>query len=179
MNKRLQRNIWLMYLFSFFWLFMIIIPVIVPFFESKGLSLAQVFYLQAIFAACVVVFEIPSGYVADMLGRKNALVAGSLFHGVGFTLLYFVDDFQGLVLFELSVGIGLSLLSGADLSLLYDSQVALNQTPREKTRGIASLRFVKSTAEGIAALIGGVLVIWSLQHVVVANAIFAWVPPQL
>lgn len=176
MNGKLNRNIWVIYVFSFFWLSMVIIPVIVPFFESKGLTLAQVFYLQAAFAFFVVICEVPSGYIADMLGRKNALVAGSIFHGAGFTWLYFADGFAELVLFEMTVGIGLSLLSGADLSLLYDSQEALDHSVEQRTRGIANMRFVKSMAEGVSALLGGALIACSFDATVIANAIFAWVP---
>jgi MFS family permease len=176
MNKNLQKNIPVLYLFSFFWLSMVIIPVIVPLFESKGLNLAQVFYLQAIFAAFVVLFEVPSGYIADVFGRRNALIAGSIFHGLGFSWLYFAEGFGQLVLFEMTVGLGLSLLSGADLSLLYDTQIALNHDVGKKTRGIANLRFVKSIAEGISALVGGVLIAYSFEATVLANAIFAWCP---
>ena len=165
-----------LYGFSFFWLSMVIIPVIVPLFESKGLTLAQVFYLQAIFAGFVVLFEVPSGYIADVYGRKNALVAGSIFHGIGFSWLCFAEGFGELMFFEMLVGIGMSLLSGADLSLLYDSQAALKHTPARKTRGIANLRFVKSMAEGISALLGGVLIVYSFEAIVLANAIFAWGP---
>ncbi len=176
MERKLKRNIPVLYLFSFFWLSMVIIPVIVPFFESRGLSLAQVFYLQAIFALFVVLFEVPSGYLADVCGRKKTLVAGSIFHGLGFSWLCVADGFAELVLFEMLVGLGMSLLSGADLSLLYDSQQVLGQGPEEKTRGIANLRFVKSIAEGVSALLGGFLVIYSFDFVVIANAVFAWCP---
>ena len=100
MEKKLQRNIGVLYIFSFFWLSMVIISVIVPFFESRGLTLAQVFYLQSMFALFMVVFEVPSGYVADILGRKNALVAGSVFHGVGFTWLCFAHGFFELAIAE-------------------------------------------------------------------------------
>ncbi len=176
MEEKLRKNIPLLYVFSFFWLAMVIIPVMVPFFASKGLSLSDVFYLQAIFAFFVVLFEIPSGYVADMLGRKNALVAGSLCHGLGFSWLCFADGFADLVVFEMTVGIGLSLLSGADLSLLYDSQEALGQSTMEKSRGIANMRFINSCAEGVAALIGGMLIAFSFDAVVLVNAVFAWMP---
>ncbi|MFT7685232.1 MAG: MFS family permease [Candidatus Azotimanducaceae bacterium] len=175
-KEKLQRNIPVLFVFSFFWLSMVILPVIVPFFASKGLSLTEVYYLQAIFASVVVICEIPSGYIADVFGRKNALMAGSIFHGVGFTLLYFADDFAGLVLFEAMLGIGLSLLSGADLSLLYDSQQALGQSPEEKTRGIANMRFAKSIGEGGAALLGGFLIAFSFDVTVIVNAIFGWIP---
>lgn len=155
---------------------MVIIPVMVPFFESRGLSLAEVFYLQAIFAGFVVLFEVPSGYIADVFGRRNALIAGSVFHAIGFSWLVFAEGFFELVLFEMTVGLGISLLSGADLSLLYDSQIALNHSVEQKTRGIANLRFVKSIAEGIAALIGGFLIAYSFDVTVIANAMFAWCP---
>ncbi len=176
MNRKLQRNVPILYVFSFFWLSMVIIPVMVPFFESRGLSLAEVFYLQAIFAGFVVLFEVPSGYIADVFGRRNALIAGSVFHGIGFTWLVFAEGFFELVFFEMTVGLGMSLLSGADLSLLYDSQIALDHSVEEKTRGIANLRFVKSIAEGIAALIGGFLIAYSFDVIVIANAMFAWCP---
>lgn len=176
MKQKLQRNITILYVSSFFWLAMVVMPIIVPFFESKGLDLAQVFYLQAIFAMAVMVFEVPSGYVADVLGRKNALVAGSFFHGIGFTFMYFSDGFGSLVVVEIILGIGLSLLSGADLSLLYDTQHALEFSARDKARGIAHMRFIKSVSEGIAALLGGVILLWSFDSVVIVNAIFSWFP---
>ncbi len=175
-KDKLQRNIRILYLFSFCWLALIIIPIVVPFFASKGLALADVFVLQSIFALSVVICEVPSGYLADIIGRRNALMIGSLFHGIGYTLLCFAEDFAGLVLFEVTVGLGVSLLSGADLSLLYDSQIALRMSPGEKTRGIANLRSIKSTAEGMAALLGAVLVLTSFELVLLANAVVAWLP---
>lgn len=175
-DLQLRNNIRVLYAFSFFWLALVIIPVMVPFFASKGLSLADVFLLQSLFALSVVIFEVPSGYLADIIGRRNALILGSVFHGVGFTLLCFADSFLGLVLFEVTVGLGMSLLSGSDLSLLYDSQLALKLSPAEKTRGIANLRSIKAISEGLASLLASALVLWSFDAVVVANAVIAWIP---
>lgn len=176
MEKQLNRNIWMLYIFSFFWLSMVIISVIVPFLQSRGLSLAQVFYLQAMFATFMVMFEVPSGYVADILGRKNALVAGALFHGIGSTWLCFAHGFAQLALVEFALGLGASLVSGTDLSLLYDTQEALAHSIQQRTRGIANMRFVKSIAEGVAALIGSALILFSFGATVTVNAVFAWIP---
>ncbi|MDZ7686513.1 MAG: MFS transporter [Gammaproteobacteria bacterium] len=137
------------------------------------------FYLQAFFAFVVVLFEVPSGYVADMLGRRNALIAGSVFHAAGFTWLCFANGFVELMVFEGLVGIGMSLLSGADLSLLYDTQGALEYDPAQRAHGIANMRFARSIAEGISALIGGVLIAFSFEATVIANALFAWLPLAL
>jgi MFS family permease len=176
MNKKLKRNIPILYLFMFFWLALVIIPVMVPFFQSRGLSVADVYYLQAFFAFIVVICEVPSGYIADAFGRKTALVLGSIFHAIGFTWLCFTESFVGLLVFEGLVAVAISLFSGADLSMLYDTQEALGCSPEEKTKGIANMRFVKSFAEGFAALLGGFLVAYSFDAVVVANAVFAWGP---
>ena len=62
-DLQLRRKINVLYAFSFCWLAMVIIPVIVPFLASKGLSLADVFILQSIFAFAVGVCEVPSGYL--------------------------------------------------------------------------------------------------------------------
>jgi dipeptide/tripeptide permease len=137
----LERNIPILYLFMFFWLALVIIP--------------DFYYLQAFFALIVVLCEVPSGYIADILGRKTALVIGSIFHAAGFTRLCFTERFIGLLIFEGLVAVAVSLFSGADLSMLYDTQEALGHGPEKKSRGIANIRLVKSIAEGTAALLFG------------------------
>jgi hypothetical protein len=44
-QKKLHRNIKIIYGLAFFYSFMLIVPVIVPLFMAKGLSLADIFYL--------------------------------------------------------------------------------------------------------------------------------------
>ena len=89
----MKRNIRIVYAMAFFHTFMLISPVLVPFFESKGLSLSEIFYLQAIFAIAIVLLEAPSGYLADKIGRRAVLVVGSVAHGAGYLFLVFADGF--------------------------------------------------------------------------------------
>jgi len=173
--KKLHRNITAIYGLAFFHSFMVIVPVIVPFFMSKGLSLAEIFYLQAIFATTIVIFEAPSGYFADIFGRRAALLIGSVIHGSGFLLLNFVDGLSGLIVFEIAVGIAASLLSGADLAVLYDTQRALeDEDSSEHSNGIAHLGFIRSSAEALGALLGGVLALWSFDLMVLTQSVAAW-----
>lgn len=175
MREKLHRNINAIYGLAFFNSFMVIVPVIVPFFMAKGLSLAEIFYLQAVFATSIVVLEAPSGYFADIFGRRISLVIGAVLHGLAYLSLNFADDFSSLMLFEILAGIAASLISGADLALLYDSQKALNDDPAsEHSGGIANLGFIRSSAEGLGALIGGALVLWSFEMMVVVQSVAAW-----
>jgi len=155
---------------------MVIVPVIVPFFMSKGLSLADIFYLQAVFATTIVILEAPSGYFADIFGRRAALILGSILHGLAYLCLNFAEDLGSLILFEIIAGMAASLLSGADLALLYDSQKALDDgISSEHSKGIANLGFIRSSAEGLGALLGGALAMWSFDLMVIVQSIAAWI----
>ena len=178
--KKLQRNITAIYALAFFQSFMVIVPVLVPFFAAKGLSLAEIFYLQAIFATTIVLLEAPSGYFADLFGRKLALVVGAFLHAVGYLLLNFADDLGSLIVFEITLGVAMSLLSGADLAILYDTQKALEEDDSaEHSQVIANLGFFKSGAEAIGALLGGTLALVSFDLMVLVQSGTAWVVPVL
>lgn len=174
-RKKLHKNVNIIYGLAFFHSFMVIVPVIVPFFMSKGLSLAEIFYLQAVFAATIVLLEAPSGYFADVFGRRTSLLLGSAIHGLAFLYLNFANELTSLVLFEITAGIAASLLSGADLAVLYDTQKALeDDTCSEHSKGIAQLGFVRSSAEGLGALLGGGLALWSFELMLVIQSAVAW-----
>jgi MFS family permease len=178
--EKIQRNITAIYALAFFQSFMLIVPVIVPFFVDKGLSLAEIFYLQAVFATTIVLLEAPSGYFADLFGRKLALVIGALLHAFGYMLLNFADDLASLMVFEITLGIAMSLLSGADLAILYDTQKSLEENESaEHSQVIANLGFFKSGAEALGALLGGALALISFDLMVLVQSSTAWIVPVL
>jgi MFS family permease len=63
--------------------FFFAVPILVLFWQDNGLNLAQITLLQSLFAIAVVFLEIPTGYFADIFGRKNALVLGAISWTVG------------------------------------------------------------------------------------------------
>jgi len=171
----MKRNIRIVYALAFFHTFMLIAPVLVPFFESKGLSLSEIFYLQAIFAVVIVLLEAPSGYLADKMGRRAVLVIGSVAHGAGYLFLVFADGFWQLAVFEIILGIAMSMMSGADLALLYDTERAISEAEDEHSHSIAHLTSTKAFANGAGALLGGAMALWSFDAIVLAQAAVSWV----
>ncbi|MEZ4741062.1 MAG: MFS transporter [Bdellovibrionota bacterium] len=169
-----MRNTKKLYFFSFFWMFLVIIPVIVPYFLKLGLSMSQVFQLQAIFGLGIVTLEVPTGYLCDMWGRKRSLIIGSFLSGLGFTYLIFIKSFAELVIYELIIATALSFVSGADISLLYDS---VDKSDRKySTKSLANMQFASVSGESVASILGGALMAFSFTHVAVANAIAGWIP---
>ena len=96
----LQGNLPKSMLLAFFQVFLVIIPIIVPYFQQHGLTMQQVFLTQAWFGAVVVLMEIPSGVLADRFGRKPALVLGALFLACGHLSLLWADSLTGFLIFE-------------------------------------------------------------------------------
>lgn len=157
------------------WMFLVLMPVVVPFFSSHGLSMQEIFQLQAIFAISIVILEVPSGYVSDLLGRKRCLIAASAFHGIAFSVLAVGDDFGDFVVFELLAALATSLFSGTDVALIYDSVEALEERGNT-SRYLGKRLLFSQVGETLAALLCAVLVLVHLNLPAYVNAVVAWVP---
>ena len=91
---RMERNIRRYTAYRFFWGLLIIGPIIAPFLLSKGLSYTQIMALQSIFSIAIVVFEMPTGAVADMISRKHSLCLSGLCIGVSLLLFILFSSFH-------------------------------------------------------------------------------------
>ena len=96
-------------------------PVIVLFLMDNGLKLSEVLLLEALFAITMAVFEVPSGYIADRIGRKRTIIAGGLFMVAAQCVYFSSAVFSEFLIAELLIAVGIALISGADEALLYDS----------------------------------------------------------
>ena len=90
-----------------------------------GLDIAQVFVANAAFTAGMVLFEIPTGVVADTLGRRTSFLASMAVLFVA-TLAYVVVGVQQLglgafVVASLGLGLGFTFYSGATEAWLVDA----------------------------------------------------------
>ena len=133
--------------------FMLIAPILVPFFAHYGQDMQQIFLLESFYALIILLMEIPSGYLADRYGRVAVLRAGGLFWSLSWLSLIWVQGFSGLMAFNVLAGLGTSLLSGADLALLYDTERELQlDKPDRANRAVRNLFVIGMTAEGLASL---------------------------
>src|SRR5439155_6670042 len=82
-----KNNIALLYGFSFFDQFMIVIALWIPYLATQGISMRQFMELQAVFAFVILSGEVPSGLLSDQWGRKKTLLLGTTLKAVSFSLL--------------------------------------------------------------------------------------------
>ena len=84
-----KKNIIALYLIKVSKWFTLVMPIIVLFYKECGLDLADIFILKSVYSIAMVSLEIPTGYLADVWGRRNCLFLGihqlfdfRHFHGV-------------------------------------------------------------------------------------------------
>jgi MFS family permease len=131
------------------------IPVITLFWTDQiGMSLADVMTLQAVFGLAVVVFEFPSGYLADRIGYRASLLLGGVAWVAGWVAYVRADTFAGVLLAEAVLGAAAAFISGADRALLW---VSLEATGRgaEYTRWEGRLRAAAQVSEAVSSAAGG------------------------
>lgn len=169
----MKRNILALYLIKLSKWFTLVMPIIVLFYEKHGLGLQDVFILKSVYSVAAVALEIPSGYLADVWGRRKCLITGSILFFGGYLCYSFTSTFEAFIGAEILLGIGQTLVNGADSALLYDTTV---QYKKEKLylRYEGRITMIGNFAEALAGICGGLLAAYSLRLPFYAQAVVAF-----
>lgn len=138
-------------------------PILMLYFKDTGLTTEEAFKLKAIYSAAIVLLELPSGYFADVLGRRLTLIIGAVCGTLGFVFYSMGHGFWFFLAAELTLGIGQSFISGADSAMMYDSLLA---TGREKKYTLFDGRTtaIGNFAEAGSAILGGIIADISIRY---------------
>jgi MFS family permease len=143
-----------------------------------GLNIFEVFLANAAFTAAMALFEVPTGVVADTLGRRTSFLLSEATLAVG-TLAYVgvAAIHGGLLLFCLAgviLGLGYTFYSGAVEAWLVDALKATGY--QEELDGVfARASMVSSVAMILGTVSGGLLGQLNLSLPYVARAVFVMI----
>jgi len=116
----MARDLRLFYLFRLLSTSYLFVPVRVAFATSRGLGIGEVMLLSSIFSLVVILCEVPTGALADRLGRRPAMMAGALAMIAACVTLSCADGFALFALGEALAALSMTLCSGADSAYLFD-----------------------------------------------------------
>ena len=124
--------------------------------QDLGMNMQEIMLLQGAFGLVMALFEFPSGYLADRIGYRRTLILASVLNAIGWSAYVHADSMLGIVLAEVVLGIGISLISGTDTALLYES---LEESKQELQFGkwLGRVKFFGQFGEGTAAIVAGFL----------------------
>jgi len=118
---------------SLTWIF---IPFQWDYLVSHGYNAKSIFLLNSIFTLVAVLCEVPTGVLADKMGKKKALVLGGLMMSAGCGFFLLGGAFESFAYFAAAnvfSALSMTLISGCDSAYLYDlmaSQKVLDRYPR-------------------------------------------------
>ncbi len=133
-----------------------ILPVYVLYFRHYHINLFQIALLAAVFEASILIFEMPTGLVADTYGRRISVILSALFSLISGIFFIFFPFLFGFIVAEILNGLGETLRSGALEAWLVDS---LKHENREEKIKQAFARGTKYRVIGnlLGLILGGYL----------------------
>ncbi|MCH4895608.1 MFS transporter [Marinilabiliaceae bacterium JC040] len=176
----MKSNIKYLYLIKFSKWFTLVMPILIPFYQKSGLSITDIMLLKSIYSIAIVIMEIPSGYLADIWGRRKTLLIGGILAFIGFAIYSITNHFLTFLMAEITLGLGHSLISGADSALLYDSLKSIKQEDTYlKHEG--KLTSLGNFSEAIAGILSGIIAAYSykLPFIIQSGIAFIGIPSAI
>jgi predicted MFS family arabinose efflux permease len=132
------------------------IPTIVLFYEDYGLDIEQIVLLKTILSLSILVLEVPSGYLADLWGRKACLVVGSGVWVASWLIYCTGTSFTEFAIAEILAGVAGSLISGANTALGYDTLLQLGKEQHYQVWE-GRLGAIAGISEAVCGIIGAAI----------------------
>ncbi len=160
---RIKKNIKIDYMYKFLSSIDISSAIWVLYLAHKGMSLIEIGLLESVHHITSLICEVPTGAIADIVGRKNTIILGRIMSAIGAILMLFCNSFLGFAIAFVISAISYNLNSGSEEALVYDSlKVTGEEEKYLKING--NLNFIIEVAQGIAVLVGGILSDYSFTY---------------
>jgi MFS family permease len=101
--------------------------------QQHGLSLTQVTFVDVAFWIAVTLGEVPTGVVADIMGRRTSLGIGTALMGVSILAWAFAPTVPLIILTYAALAVGSTFLSGAEDAFLFET-LQITRRASEYTR---------------------------------------------
>ncbi len=88
---------------------------------ARGYSTVEIGFLESIFHVASMIFEVPSGTLADVFGRKKTMVASCVMAIISSIIMVLSDSFFTIALAMITSAFSYNLASGTREALAYDS----------------------------------------------------------
>lgn len=170
-KRNLKSNIWKTYLFEISSGMFFSVPIMVLFWQENGLSLTEIMILQSIFAIFTVILEIPTGYFADIYGRKKALIIAGVVGPLAITTYSLGHNFVHFIIAEFLFALSNSFVSGTMPAFLYDTLTEINEEKKYK-HVWGHLLFYGMIAMALSNVIGGFIAKIDLRYTLYATIPF-------
>jgi MFS family permease len=135
-------------------------PFIILFFRQMGMSFLEIGTLVSIREVATTILEVPTGFVADTYGRKNAMVFAFLSYIISFLIFYFFPSFLLYAAAMIFLAFGEAFRTGTHKAMILDYLKSMNIS-HLKVQYYGSTRSWAQVGSAVSALAAGALVFYS------------------
>jgi MFS family permease len=138
---------------------LMMVPMVLLLLE-RGFTLAEVAFIGAVSSVTVAVLELPTGGLADVVGRRPVLIVSALAHMVALVMLGLATGMALLLVSAALRGLARALSTGPLEAWYVDAARALRPDEDDTTyltTGLARGEIAASVALGLGTLVGGLL----------------------
>ncbi len=126
---KIKKQINILYITSALWN-LSITGAWVAILAARGFSLVQIGFAETLFHVTSIIFEIPSGVLADVIGRKKMLVISNLLSIVACLIMACTSGFAGVCLSFFFNAVSWNFSTGSGDALAYDSLKTVKEEER-------------------------------------------------
>ena len=135
-------------------------PFLLIYLMAAGLSLLQIGLLYSVREIIVNIMEVPSGVLADSIGRKRILVLCFVFYIISFIFFFFCSGFGLAVVAMVFFGLGEAFRSGTHKAMIY-TYLDIRGWSSEKTFVYGRTRSFSLIGTTVSSLVAIVIVIFA------------------
>ncbi len=147
------------------------LPVFFLYFNQFA-SLPQVIQLGAVYYFSVCLWEVPSGYFSDRIGRRITLLLAGISFLISYGVFLYATSFSELALGQFFLAFGMAMMSGTDTAFLYDSLLSVDQQ-QDYAEHEATGQKYSLAALALASLAGGLVGLLDLRLAYVLSTLGA------
>lgn len=126
---------------------------------NRGFTLAEIGLAEGFFHLVSLCCEVPSGLLADLLGRKRALAIGQFLFALSAIAMIFSNSLAGIYVNMLFTALGFNLASGTREAITYDSLLLCGAEERYLTFSSQLNIAYRLTAAAATLCAGGVVLL--------------------
>ena len=121
---------------------------------SRGFTMSEIMMAETVFHIVSLINEIPSGMLADVIGRKKTMMLSVIFGMISSLSMAFIDCYAGVLISISFSALSYNYGSGTDAALAYDTLKEVNETEGyDRYSSIQSM--IYRVSYGLASLSAG------------------------
>lgn len=132
-------------------------PIIVLFYQANHLTYWEIFLLYSVKSVVFVLLEIPSGIIADFVGKNNANIFARFMIVPALLIFVVADSFWMFFWANILLNIGDVFKSGTHKAIIFDYLKDHPEIRKTYPQLIGETKVFSRIGEGIASLIGAII----------------------